>query len=373
MNVERLARLIDLIVDDLTDNEVAQKIATLASSLQTKLNSPHPNHDQQFKDALDAVYQALSDSPLNDLTPSQSLMFDEVDAVDKVGQGLGDRIKYILESNSLTMNLAQQQLSQLSGEVSTFKGNLETLLNGLKDMNIEPDYLNEGEAEVSIVFPMDSSETSLDYLKDQVDDLNKIFRILTEVVDGNTESTKLRTVGSSALLVTVAASLGVGLAAAKIINQFVVMYKNILEVKIKQEELEMIKGAKKKQLDKILNEAQVDILNDGIKALVKELIALYKGSDKGRKEELAGFLDTYLRKLAKKFDDGFGFEVDSEAPEEPETDEEGNVDKDAQSTYELAMVAQKEISNANEALKSLQRHEGPILALGAGEGEDVEV
>ncbi|WP_419787633.1 hypothetical protein [Pseudodesulfovibrio sp.] len=372
MNVERLARLLDLIVDDFANEEIVEKLDQLATALHTKLNSPHPDYDEQFKTALDNLFHSLSQSPLNDLTPSQDLVFKEIDASENVGKGLADRVMKILEENTMTMNLAQQQLEQLSEEVSTFKDNVRAILNGLQKMNIEPDYLEEGEAEVSIVFPIDSSETSLDYLKREVDDLNKIFKVLTEVVDGDTESTKLRAIGSSSLLVTVMASLGVALATAKVINQLVVIYKNVMEIKIKQEELDMIKGKNKQLLDKILEESQTDVLNRGIKDLVKELIAMYKGGDKGRKKELEGFLETYLRKLAKKFDDGFGFEVDSEEPEKPEADEDGNMDKKDLKEYEIAVATQKEIQSANEALKSLQRHEGPILMLGAGKEEDEE-
>lgn len=371
MNVERLARLLKLIVKDFEDEKVDEKIRQLATALQNKLNAPSPNNDIQFKSTLDGLFESLARSPLNDLTPSQTLAFEKVDASNKVGLGLNERVMNILSDNTMTMNLAQQQLVLLADEVSVFKENIQNLLEGLQKINVEPDYLEKGEAEISIVFPVESSETSLEYLKSEVDDLNKTFKILTEIIDGDTESTRLRAIGSSSVLITLGASLGLTLAVAKVINQFVIIYKNILDVRIKQEELGMIKGDKKVAIDRILKEAQADILNQGIEDLVAEIIEKYEGTDKGRKQELEGFLEAYLRKLAKKFDNGFGFEVESEEPEQPESDEEGHVDIAAQQQYELAMAAQKEIQNANNALKSLERHEGPILALDIGEdGEE---
>lgn len=372
MNVERLLSMLYIIDNEITEKGTPNLLSQLGSTIHQKISSPSAETDKLFKDALTNLQLTLLKSETNELTPSQSIIFSEINAASKVGKGLAERVNSILTENTLTINLAQQEIQKLSSKVDSFGKQVHSTILGLEKMNLMADDLNKGESEVSIVFPMESSETSLDYLKAELDDLDKAFRVIAEVVEGDTSSLKLRTIGSSSILIALSCSLPLAWTMSKIIKELVLIYKHILEIRIKKEELNMITGKNKEDLDKILDISQKEQLEKGLQNLVKDLMKEYKGTDKGRKKELEGFLQNSLEKLARKFDNGFGFEVDTAEPPKPEEDEEGNVVSKEAEEYQLAIKKRQEIQGTNELVKSLERHSGPILALGSEETPDGE-
>lgn len=362
MNIEKILCTMDALCEDFEQNTILPLFSAMITSLGTKISSPSLQADQNYITAQKELIGALAACKLNEATPTTLLVLEEMGASGYVGLSLEKTIAVIVRENSATLNVALQLLQQLYDNVSTCISQFKSFLSAASYAHLKPEGKDVGTT-VSVVFPRGQDNNSLDDLKKELSDFDQIFKTIGEVCADDPTSLKVKSIGSSTLIITVSCGLGIAIGFAKLIKNVTSIYKDVLDIQIKQQELQMIKGKRREELDKLLAGAKKELVKDGISKSVDELMeqSPMKG-DKGRKNEVRNALDVAVKKLAKKFDKGFSFEVEYVEPT-VETAEDGEEIHNIDGSTTDAIRARDEIDAANRSILESERSDQPILAL----------
>ncbi|WP_430734695.1 hypothetical protein [Halodesulfovibrio aestuarii] len=98
---------------------------------------------------------------MDKLTPSPNIVFNNNEAVDKVGSRFAKRVTIISEENAFFFNLTIQDSHDLSAETQKDNEHSRKIFLGLENFNVVTNALNYGKPEVSVAYSRNSSEIDL--------------------------------------------------------------------------------------------------------------------------------------------------------------------------------------------------------------------
>jgi hypothetical protein len=237
---------------------------------------------------------------------------------------------------------------------------IDQLLASLKILKIGSEELAQGECELGVLVPRAFLDNRLDRFADELEELNQIFGVFAEISIGSRPGFEIKTISSTDLSVYLEVSAVVGACIAAAIERIVALYRQLLEIRKLQGELEK-QGLEKRNLKGIEDHAN-GVMELGIDKLVKEIVAEYlpKG-DSARKNELSIELKFSLKKIANRIDRGFNIEV---RMEEPEVSSESPEETSAEHT--ALLKAHSKVAQASENMQFLKLEGEPILRLSEG-------
>lgn len=321
MNVERLHRiLIDLDEELKTDNTVTL-LQQVRDHLQNQVNQPNqPAHQTNLVNSLKILYETLESSNYNDYSPSWKEIISEISEEIELGIPLKQKIENILSTNSITPANALEEIKKIFNDLQTFQTAIKNTLTGFEALRIEKEDLDAGQCELGYTIPREFVDNKLSELKNEIAELNFILNNISEAVTGEKQEFKVKTISSSDFLLYVIIGLQVADVLSNATERILNIYKGILEIKQLRNQLKDkgIPASKTKSIETHAN----GMMNDEIKAIVKEVIDKHYDGDNGRKNELQNGLTISLNKLANRIDKGFNVEIRVEPLPEPEEEEE---------------------------------------------------
>jgi len=179
-----------------------------------------------------------------------------------------------------------------------------------------------------------------------------ILNTFSELATGHKDDLKIRTLSSSGLMVFLAAGYGFAAIVAKAVDFIVGQYKQILEIKKLQLELDRLELPE--EISEKTREHANSLMEKSIEKFTIEIVNEYhSGKDGERKNELRNAVKISLNKIANKIDHGFNFEVRIEPPKAFPKGEEG----------EKIGKAVETIQAAAENMQYMKLEGPPILAL----------
>ncbi len=364
MNVERLHAIAAALQSDLSTTSALPLLQQLISSLSNQINQPNqPQFQQQTSQYLEQLTNALKSAKVNQFSPTWIQVLQEISAWDVVGLNLAREISNIFNRNQITPSMAQQELQELFNRLQSVSSGIDQFLAGVKILKIGSEILEPGDCELGVLIPRSFVDNRLDHFAEELEELNRIFGVFSELSTGSRPGFEIKTISSTDLTVYLEATALVGACVATAIERIIALYKSLLEIRKLQGELAK-QGLEKENLKGIEKHAN-GMMANGIEALIKELLAEYMPTgDQGRVNELSIELKLALSKLADRIDRGFNVEVRMEKPKK-QPDSTGN-DQDEQA---LLAASYSKIAAASKQLQFLKLEGEPLLKLSAKTGK----
>ena len=234
---------------------------------------------------------------------------------------------------------------------------MTSFVNSAESLGLSATQSDSDEAEIGIVLPRQLFDNNLEGLAEELASWDKHLRKISEIVDQNAASLRIRIVQTSALTLFLASTIGQAAAITAIIVGLTTVYKNILDIRLKSKELENLnvpKGAIKE-----IEKHEQKIVDQTIDQLVNSLMGLYNG-DEGRKNELDGFAKLAVRFIANRIDRGATLEATLLIEEKPAATTAKTGCKKKKPVAESPHVL---VRNAGHQMGKLEHANEPVLRI----------
>ncbi|WP_243322213.1 hypothetical protein [Geothrix sp. SG200] len=363
MNVERLHAIAAALQADLSTTSTLPLLQQLISSLSNQINQPNqPQFQQQTSQFLEQLTSALRNAKVNKFSPTWIQVMQEIGAANIVGLRLEQEISNIFNRNQITPSVAQQELQELFNQLQAVSSGVDQFLSGVKTLKIGSETLEPGDCELGVLIPRSFVDNRLDHFAEELEELNRIFGVFSELSTGSRPGFEIKTISSTDLTVYLEATAVVGACVATAIERIIALYKSLLEIRKLQSEL-VKQGLEKENLKGIEKHAN-GMMANGIDELIKDLLAEYMpNGDQGRANELSIELKLVLNKMADRIDRGFNVEVRMEKPKKPK-----DSDDEDQNHQALLAASYAKIASASDQLQFLKLEGEPLLKLSAKTG-----
>lgn len=330
MNIERLHRILKDLDKEIESNNFHGLLSNLQNHLQNQVNNPQDtNHQKKLVQTLDSLNSKLEQSAYNDYSPSWKQVIEEIGGDRLFGHDLKERISEIFTRNQITAANALEEIKFIVSDFNTHKDSIKKALEAFQGLNIGDEELEEGECELGYTIPRSFIDNKLHGLENEIHELSFILNNLSEAVAGTKQEYKVKTISSSDFLLYVIIGLQVAEILAKATERILNIYKNILDIKLKRNELKEI-GVPDSRTKGIETHANSLMEKEIIEIAKKILDENYQGKIE-RKNELENAVTFALNKLANRIDNGFNVEIRVKPLPEPEAaDEEGKSKEEAE-------------------------------------------
>jgi hypothetical protein len=357
MNAERLQAIAFAVIVDINQTKTDVTLKTLVKSLQDQVNQPQaPQFQQQVAQHLATLETALKDAPSNNFSPAWKETLKELGLHDLLGNNLLIRIQEIFHRNQITPSAALQDLQTLNTQLTTRKASLEQILSSFRNLGIGAEELQPGTCEVGVLIPRSAINNKLNEFVSDLDELNRIFAVFSELTTGTRPDFDIRSISSSDLNVFLSMLPVVAASIAVAVERIVGIYKQILEIRKLHGELKN-QGVTTKELQGVFNHAN-NRMKKEIEQLTAELLdKYYAKKDEGRRNELATELHFSLNKIANRIDKGYSVEIRVQ----PLPDEEKAAKKGGRAAADAEHI--EAILAASKSLEFLRLQGEPILTL----------
>lgn len=363
MNVEKLAKFADILIQDDSENKISQNFEKFNNCLVNfSQNSQVPQYQTEFTNARDELFNSLERSIYNSMSFLEQGCIDSIGGENILGSSLKKTIKEILEQNQMTPVEAKKTIDPIWGKYNNFIKNIKQLSASFSALNIENETIVEdNEGEIAFMFPREIIDGELNLFYKDINTFQNFMNILKEI-SGEENYYHLSTISSSNFIIFLTVSCGLIKLVASTINEVLAVFKNYMEIRktcIQMKEQKFPQAAISKA------EEHLDsVLEKSIDKIVDSVIKQYKKSDKNRKNELKNNLKISLQKVFAKIDNGYQINVSFDI----ECDENENEESSEESENSEIQTLQEEIKNLNTNVSNLAKeiaNSGQILQLPA--------
>lgn len=375
MELSRFHAAIEQIAEDYKENGIEADLNALVANLASLAANPgNAQVSQAFKDQLNSFRTKLEKSSLNDADGELLDTLKNQDLFGKVGNGLFNRIKEVLDENQLTPNLASAGIEKLRAETAKKLSVVTAIDNAFTDLDVEIWRLDEGLTEMLISIPIEEETKTLEDLAKEAKDWHRICDVISETFDTDRNRVTIRTVASGSILLYLAAVPPFIFGVAKClkgVNQILAevikmkgLYKQLVDSKLPDS---LLKDYETHHAGK----AKID-LEQLASTLVDEY---YKGGDVGRKNELKNSLSISLQRLSQKLAVGATVNLRLAVPKKPKIQEGEDATEEQKATLHKIEVLEKvqiEVESSKAALDYRDHANELIAALPAPAQDAVE-
>lgn len=359
MNVERFNSIMNDLMLEEEEPNIAALLQTLQKSFSQNISQPNPSTVQAFISARQALWEALANSRSNQFPPSQKAFIDSIDATKFVGNGLKAELERIIADNASTPGQAVVEVQNHIQKTLEFIARVKTINQNLIELNIEYDFTGKNEYEVGVLLPTALFNNNLEGLQKELCKLNQQMKVFGEIAADDTSSPTIRCItnGSADFFLNAVAPVAAFLAIA--IERTVGLYLRILQIRKLRQEMKDTKVPDK--LLKPIEDHEKELIPEELEKIAKDLFKDYrKKPNKERDPELQAHLTKALMYLIKRLDQGVDFEITP--PTEFDEPKEDAAEKDKKD-YAKKVAEAKELSDRSAKIKELPKREKPTLFL----------
>lgn len=317
-------RLHHILIELLSDDEEVQYIAALTAVMafvDQRISDPsQPAHDEALSASLKALFLTLDKSRTNKFPPTWRKTLRELDLDVLLAENIRERVEANFRDRRVDTDL-KENLKALLSEINTKKGALSEIKSGFEKIELDFEKLEQGECELNIVIPRDYVDDDLKSLGKELEELEKIFKIFSELFGDDYSGFKIKTISSTDFSIVINVNVDVGLI---IVSSLVALHMAFGTLQEKRDAMEKLLDLPEKFVSGIKEWA-----NTHMEEKINELVDSFKESfadtvKEERINELKNGLVASLRKLANRLEKGFNVDVRAGLPpsiEEAEGDE----------------------------------------------------
>jgi hypothetical protein len=310
MNAERLHAIIEALRAEMSEKNLVTLLQNLVGGLRQVVQvvqQSNASTQQSLSSHLTTMYKALEDSAVDRFSPAWKQVLLEIGGDKLFGAELRHEIEDIIAKNQMTPSVAADRLEEIRSRMDTFRNALNQGSTALGTLKIGDESLKPGDCEIGMLIPRAEVDNRMIGFAKELEELGFVLNTFSEVATGHPDNLTIRTISSSDLLVYLNAGIPFAAIVAVAIERIVALYKNLLDIRKLQTEIEK-QGITKAAKD--VEEHANDFMEKGIGKLSIEIVnEFYKGGDAGRKNELRNGVNISLNMLASRVDRGYNFEV----------------------------------------------------------------
>ncbi|MEM7803282.1 MAG: hypothetical protein AAF545_00015 [Pseudomonadota bacterium] len=368
MNAERLHAILKVIRSEIASTNSVGILGQLVAALQNQVSQPQqPNHQQEVAKHLENLRERLRKVPSNSFSPGWRLIVQEIGGIDNLGDTLISRLDEVFARNQITTSVALEEIRAIHESHERFFDAASEGLSSLQHFEIGSEELEAGEAEVGVLIPRAAVDNSLAGLGKELDELDGLLRVFSEIVSQQRPTLQIRTISSSEFQIFLESVTPIAACVAFAIERVVALYEKLLNIRRLRQELQD-EDVPDDMLAGVQDHAN-GLMTKGIEGLVEEVLSqFHTGNDEGRVNELKIELRMTLKRIANRIDRGYNIEVRAEPTAEEPNEDEANKDPEA----EKRRAQEQIIRDASVTLRYRKLHGEPILSLPEQEPDDGE-
>lgn len=356
---------------DLSDEE-EEKINVLLGGFLSNISS---GQSTEISKMLDNIRELFEESPVNNYSPSNLKILEKIGGTLYFGSFGFAYLSNILTKNSYNIPKTTSDLQKYKDDRSAFIVLARNCQENLELLDIETHYYEKDIYEVGLLFPKEVSDNKIINITKDLNAWDKIFKSIKELNGEPIEDTEIDFINNGSLEFFINNSPVIAGALAFCIKNIVSLYKNIIEIRIKKEELKAlgINVTDQKNIEK----QEKELLKNGIDNIAADLIKEFaaKNIDEGRVNELKIAIKGHVTYIAKCIDKGMIIEITPPelsnpvpAPENSTDDQKAKA-KLRREEFNVRLQQVNIIQEAMQVIKSLGVTGGDIMKY-LNEGEE---
>lgn len=362
MNLQRLQDVLGDIKEELEATQVEPLLQNMESALQQLSSQPNqPQFQEQFNSHLMQLRDALERAPSRSQGPAWFHDVDELHLRDLTAAAMESRVDSVLKQINLMPNIAVQGFNKLRNEIAAKRQQTNSILDGLRALNVEHREVPAGKAEIIVVIPRIAVDNNLDKFANEAKSIDRLIKTVAEAVTGQRDDVEIQSLSTSELTLGLLVVSVAALNFSRAVGILVAAWERVARIYgfgagLKAE------GLPKEVLD-VIDKHAVTAVKAQVEYAADEIIktgrAPKQQRDKERENELRNHLVKELEGLARRIRRGYQFDVkpSDEAPSEDEPAEKKIFD---------------EIKKLRSTLQILSIEGQQLLELPAGDGQGDE-
>lgn len=308
-----LFSVVEGLVADYNKFNFEEKMNNIIGLLESYERQPASFDKQALQNVVSQFCSAAIKIRFVDCTRAQEVVLKEIDGFPWFGSAIADRVQSAFNDYFGNRQLLLQILKHIRTDYKRFLTALHSMVNGFRALGIESYQLAPGEVRVIIVFPEDIRKFTLERLANESNNLNYIFKSISEMVGDGADDARLTSIGSSDFTVIVKLTIASALCFAGIVAFLLKTYNSILDIKLKTKQLREQNYSEKliQDLEEEGRSKHNEMVDKKIGELVRKFLEGNATFDEGRRNELINSVKTVVGKIDGYIADGVGFDVDA--------------------------------------------------------------
>lgn len=315
MNSESLYEIAQAVMADVDGTQSRQGLAALSASLAGQVATPQePTHQQSTSETLGTLRNALVAAPSNSFGPAWKQHLEEMGAADLLGNRLLAQLDGIFQRNQITVSVAQGEVDELHRRLEAVYQAFSQLVVGMDELELGSYGLEPGECELGFTIPRPAVKNELSTLGKEFTRLRQIVGPFQELAEGGRQEPEVRSISSSDFQLLLDLAPSVCALVGEAVNQLLVAYQNVLQIRKVQAELERI-DAPDEAVDLLTQQAS-DSMMGAIDDLTDRILSeAANPPSEMRATEIRADLNHSLQMMSARIDVGYHIEVRFEPPE----------------------------------------------------------
>ncbi|MCC8411096.1 hypothetical protein LJ707_19300 [Mucilaginibacter sp. UR6-1] len=333
----------------------------IADALNELISNISVGNDTAITDSFESLKKKLSVSVVNNYSPSNIKILEEIGGARFVGNNAIDNLQDILYNSSYNVQKTISDLQKYSEDRALFMNNINDAHKSLKSLNVDAHYYSDATFEIGLLLPESLTENKVINVTKELNKWDKVLKTIKEITEGTVEDTELTLVSNGSLQFFIENSHHVAVCLIVIVERVVKIYKTIIEIREARERLKELGIAASEQ--KNIEKQEKELYNKEIDKVVADIIKDYalKGIESGRLNELKVALKGHIIYIIKCIDNGIVIEVTPPEIDEEEykknDDGKGSDDNDAikKVPYNLMLKKIEVVQKSMDLVKSIGR------------------
>lgn len=315
MDIARFHRGIDAIIESYNNVGIQSTLDSITTNLANLGANPgSPEFANQFKQALQELKDKLETIQPIEEENSVKETLRSINSRGTLGIDLLKTIQEKISENQISPTLAAKAIQKTKATFETTIANLTSLNTALSALEVEYDYVSEGNGEIALSIPIERDSKVLSDLAMESKEWHQIFSTISEVFDPDRPNVSINSIGTGSWIFYLSATplvlLGISISLKRV-NQIL---SELIRTKQLIKQLQEVNAPTGDIENHVAKKIGVDL-----ETVAEELVeANYKGTDSSRKNELKIAMHFSLKMLAKKVSAGSKISLQLENKEKPE-------------------------------------------------------
>lgn len=362
MNAEQLHTVSTIVIDDVQETEILRHLSKFSSALNSLSTNPGDENSQRHvRDIKLRLFDSLERLKLKRWPAGLRQTIAELGGPNFDSDEIKTTIEKSLQTEAMTPATVRERVDEISSEITTFVGKLETLNSAFSDLGIVEQQLQSGEVELGVLIPRRHIDNRLDKFAEEVANFDRALKSFSVVATGTREDFAITYISASDLKFHIRPSLETATLISTIVMTILTSLNEVAELRLNAERIREL-GMEEKYLEQI-SEGIENRLRNGIEEKLPGIIEKYS-ADKPEPEKNENLV--HLRHavdfFAPRLERGFVVEIRVGSLPKPGDRGEGE-DEDTEHASSVDQNLVDELQDQAQRLKFIEPIGEPLLAL----------
>ena len=314
MNAESLRATIERLLKDEGQFAIQQRLTELQTALSQLASQPgQPQYQIQVSSALTQLRTTAEQIALR-YDPSALRRIAEIGANRFFGLEMSTEVDAAVAENPMTPAVAQQRVSKLLSDRSSFLEELRVTAKGLGVLGVSIEALDPGGAEIGFQIPRELFSNELAGLISELRVLRRVIRAFAEVATGSIEPIEVRQLSTSDPTFFFGLSLATVTALGGAVQWALARWKEVEEIRKVRAETQKLTSFTPEEIGIFFDNKITATIDAAVSAKADQIVPITDG-ETGRRHEQRTDVEWALSSLLARIERGMTVEIRFLPPE----------------------------------------------------------